>query len=93
MAKLIPIHLTKEGYDKVEVAFDREVDGLEAQAYISDIDDWIVRIDFYANVKEATEDPVDVRFTVRVICTEDKIVDTVSRGILRIEPAPLGAEI
>lgn len=92
MAKLIPIHLTKEGYTKVSVAFDNLPEGLLYDAWIDETDDWVVRVFFDADVKEAIDKPVDTRFIIKVIDEEENRVDTVARGKLRIEPAPLEAD-
>lgn len=89
MSKLIPIHLSKEGYNNVTVNFDKQIDGLDVFGYIDSTDDWVIRLEFKAFVEEAIDKPVDVRFVVRVSDEGSTTIDTVSRGVLTILPAPI----
>lgn len=89
MAKLIPVHLSEEGYTKVVVAFDKEYDGLSYEAWIDESDDWVIRVLFEASLEEATEKPVEVKFVIKVIDEEDNRIDVAAKGKLKILPAPL----
>ena len=89
MADLFPIHLTKEGYSKIIIAFDKELEGLEAEGYIDEKDDWVIRVDFSAYLLEAIDKHVDVRFVVKVADEDETMVDVASFGLLRILPLPL----
>ena len=66
MAKLIPIHLTKEGYTTVEVAFEPVISGLTATAEIDESDDWVIRVHFKAIIDMEDFEPVRTKFAVRV---------------------------
>lgn len=89
MSKLIPIHLTKEGYKSIVVAFDGAPNGLKATGHI-DKKDWIVRIVFIAKCDKAIKDRIKVPYTVFAQGNIDgrDVSDVVSKGMLEILPGP-----
>lgn len=89
MAQLIPIHLSKEGYENVIIATNETYEGLVIKGWIDEVDDWVIRVKFNARLEEATEKPVEIRFIVKVTNETEEAVDTVSLGHLVIMPAPL----
>ena len=94
MSRLFPIHLTREGYGNPVVEMTDPPAGLVASAWIDDVDDWVVRVLFDAQVESAVAEPVTVPFVVKVTRTDlhNKVHrDIVSLGKLTVLPAPLGA--
>ena len=92
MASVFPIHLTSEGYDEITVVFSDPVEGLSSVAYVDESDDWVIRIFFSAFVEEATDKPYETRFIVKAGRDDEsghRVTDVVSRGKLKILPAPL----
>ena len=68
--------------------------GLVVSAWVDDVDDWVVRVLFDAQVESAVAEPVTVPFVVKVTRTDlhNKVHrDIVSLGKLTVLPAPLGA--
>lgn len=91
MDRMIPIHLAKEGYDTVSVAFKDAPEGLSAEGYIDEKHDWIVRIKVSAECDSAIDEPVEVRYVVFASGTFEggrEVNDVVSRGIVKIIPGP-----
>lgn len=91
MGLLRPIHLSKEGYDKITVAFDSAPEGLKATGSIDEKRDWIVRIQLSANVRAAVKEKVLVPYAVFAEGTVSgrKTRDVVARGVMVIVPGPL----
>lgn len=91
MGLLRPIHLSKEGYDKITVAFDSAPEGLKATGSIDEKRDWIVRIQLSANVRAAVKEKVLVPYAVFAEGTVSgrKTRDVVARGVVVIVPGPL----
>lgn len=86
-----PIHLRKEGYDSVEVAFVDPPSGLSASGYIDTKDDWVVRFLIKPMCNSAIKEDVDVVYTVFVTGTIDgkQRRDVVAKGTLRILAGPI----
>lgn len=93
MRKLHPIHLAKEGYEDIEIAFDNPPYGLQAHGYIDEDRDWIVRITVDSLVTDAIENRVEIPYAVFAsgnVMGHDRR-DVVSRGVMVILPGPIGA--
>ena len=88
--KLIPIHLTREGYKNIEIAFDTPPEGLVATGKIDEKKDWIIRVTIEANVAKAIKDKVEVPYTIFAEGNiyGDQCRDVVSRGKIVIIPGP-----
>lgn len=93
MEKLKPIHLSDEGYESVDVAFDDAPDGLTATGYIDEDRDWVVRVTIDAMVADAIDKRIEIPYTVFVSgkVMEHYRRDAVSRGTMVILPGPIGA--
>lgn len=98
MGRLIPIHLTEEGYDDAIVTvLDSEsnaADGITATASIDERDDWIVRVAFDVKVPSLlipSNEPEVYFYSVFLIRNEDR--DLAAMGRLTVLPAPIGGEI
>ena len=98
MRQFFPIHLLEEGYNRVTVAFAHRPPGLEVvEAYIDELDDWIVRVIFRAEVDEAVCNLNSMLYTVKVhhpgggrgtAAFRQPRTDIVHRGKLIILPTP-----
>lgn len=68
MRNIMPIHLLSEyeNYQTARVVFDNKPNGLTAQAWIDEIDDWVVRVLFGAELPEAITEHIDCHFSVFV---------------------------
>jgi hypothetical protein len=88
---LTPIHLTTEGYDTYEVAFEPVVTGLSATAAIDPVDDSIIRVVFVIECASAAAEDVETSFSVLASRGANATLrtDCVLRGTLEIEDAPL----
>lgn len=64
MQRLSPIHLLKEGYTDIDIAFDNKPDGLSAVGYIDNRRDWVVRIVIDSFVQDAIEDRIEVPYSI-----------------------------
>lgn len=87
MAKLIPIHLTEEGYKTVEVSFEPEIEGLEAEAWIDEGDDWVIRIHFVAQIDMEEFKPMSTKFAVRVYNNDKTVCDVAAIAEVIVMPA------
>lgn len=87
MAKLIPIHLLKEEYKTVEVAFQPVISGLNATGYIDEADDWIIRVHFVALVDDEEFKPQKTKFAVRVYNDDKSICDVAAIAEVIVMPA------
>ena len=90
-----PIHLTEEGYNRIEVVFDKKPTGLYGQGFIDERDDWVIRLKFHAVLDEAVLERFNCNFTVFAYmeetvdgATEIKKSDIVCRGSLTVLPGP-----
>ena len=81
--RLIPVHLENEGYNAASVTFkgDKPL-GLSATA---EIDDWIIRVTFSAEVVAAIEEEQAYPFSVRI--TDGTRKDVAVVGTLVLQPA------
>lgn len=91
MSEMHPIHLLKEGYTTVEVAFVDPPQGLSATGSIRQEDDWVVRFSVNPNCPSALTEDVDVQYAVFVKGTVGSVQrrDVVARGTLRILAGPI----
>lgn len=91
MSQCHPIHLLKEGYKTVEIAFANKPEGLNASGYIDPNQDWVVRFDINPMCDSAIEEDIDVPYTVFVNGNfgTRKVRDVVAKGILRIVAGPI----
>lgn len=87
MAKLVPIHLLQEGYERCEVAFLPSLPGLSAKAWIDEADDWIIRVKFSAWVEDDDFKPQSTRFAVRVYNDGEERCDVASIAEIVVMPA------
>lgn len=103
MGRLIPIHLTEEGYTDIEVNFldsDRNTVSpirhqVDAEATIDPVDDWVVRIAFSVYMEDKAlipeDDPVVFYYSVYLISAkEPQRRDLVTVGKLIVLPSPIG---
>jgi hypothetical protein len=92
---LTPIHLTEEGYDTYEVAFEPVVTGLSATAAIDPVDDSVVRVVFVIECASAAAEDVETSFSVLASRGTGATLrtDCILRGALEIEEAPLPAVV
>ena len=90
MGNLIPIHLSKEGYTNIRIAFSSKVEGLRAEGKIDKKKDWIVRISFDAACASAVKEPVQVDFSIFAdgMVNGRSVKDVISVGTLEILPGP-----
>lgn len=91
LSKCHPIHLLKEGYENVTIAFDDPPEGLTASGYIDEKQDWVVRFDLYPMCDDAIKKDIDVPYTVFVDGSfgTRQVRDVVAKGILRIIHGPI----
>lgn len=91
MSNMHPIHLIKEGYDTVDVVFDKEIDGLSASGHIDTKEDWVVRFLLHPMCPDAIKEDVEVGYSVFVNgdIRGRKCRDIVARGTLRIVAGPI----
>lgn len=95
MSNCFPIHLSKEGYTKVTIAFDNKPEGLIASGYIDEDQDWVVCVDFYPMCSAAIKEDIEVPYTVFLDGTfttgkqTRQVRDIVAKGILRIVRGPI----
>lgn len=91
MSEMHPIHLLKEGYTTVEVAFVDPPQGLSATGNIRQEDGWVVRFSVNPNCQSALTEDVDVQYAVFVKGTVGNVQrrDVVARGTLRILAGPI----
>lgn len=91
MSMMHPIHLAKEGYTDVEVAFVNPPEGLSAYGHIDDRDDWVVRFMLNPMCSEAFEKDLEVSYTVFVKgnISGMKRRDVIARGTLKILAGPI----
>lgn len=88
--KLVPIHLTEEGYTTVGIAFDDDQPmGLEAEGYIDEMEDHIVRFSLTARCPGAIKEPQRCRMSLAVANSTATKVDIISVFDVLILPAPL----
>lgn len=68
MTKVFPIHLLREGYDKIEIEMIDPPVGLQAAVSFDTEKDWIIRIEFDARIPWETFEgkPIVVKFSVYV---------------------------
>lgn len=87
-----PVHLRDEGYTGVEVSFLDPPDGLTAEGWIDETDDWVVRFLIHPMCQSAKAEDVDVRYTVFVTGASGSRQrrDVVAAGTLRILAGPIG---
>lgn len=88
---LSPIHLTEEGYTRVEVIFDDQPVGLVATAYIDEEEDWVIRLELNAQLDEAIEQRFRCRYTILIHMEVDNVItktDMVCKGKLTVLPSP-----
>lgn len=95
MARLFPIHLTREGYSKASVNMMGKPQELNAIAWIDEKDDWVVRVLFDAHITTDADyefKPITIPFSVKVsrYNSQGQVQnrDIVSLGELTILPAP-----
>lgn len=100
MDSMIPIHLLKEGYKKIDVSLKDQISGLSASGVIDDSrdilgkdykNDWIVRLTFEAKCKDAISEPKETVFAVFASGTLKggrNVKDMVAKGKIRIMPGP-----
>lgn len=96
LARVWPIHLREEGYTGVVVAMDDPPKGLEADGFIDEGDDWIIRVRFVAAVKDAVSERMDVPYAVFLCGESEEPKDLrpverqiAARGVLHILPGPV----
>lgn len=93
MNRVHPIHLTKEGYKDIKVAFNNAPEGLTYDSHIDEREDWVVRVLFDAQCQDAINEKLEVEYSVfatGVLAGRGKVSDVVSRGKLVILPGPIG---
>lgn len=90
MDELIPVHLIKDGYMGIEIAFSDKPNGLEATGYIDQNKDWIVRIDLSANCPDAIKNKVTTTYSVFAngMINDRDVSSIVATGVLSIIPGP-----
>lgn len=86
LSTMHPIHLVKEGYTGVEIAFVNAPEGLKAEGWLDEKDDWVVRFLINPMCEAAITEDVDVSYTVFVI--GEKRRDIAAKGTLRILAGP-----
>lgn len=92
MESLIPIHLIKEGYKTITIAFDDAPEGVTATGYIDTDKDWIVRVLFHVKTNKAIKEHIVVPFTVfaeGIMEGGREATDIVMTGKLDILPGPI----
>lgn len=102
MRKVIPIHLTEEGYTRVDVAIKDKPSGVTVTGRIDEADDWIVRLDYQIDSPEATDKEISLDITARVFASAQTVLsnsgkmvnvparkDTVFNGKIIITPAEI----
>lgn len=91
MDNVLPIHLTKEGYDNIKVAIEPSLQGLSACGYIDEKRDWIIRINIDSNIESAIEKKQEVKYSVFAngIINKKKVTDIVANGKIVILPGPI----
>ena len=91
MDRMVPIHLTKEGYTTIKPVFIDPPSGLTAEGYIDEKDDWIARLKIEAKCESAIKEHVKTEFAVFATGTfkgGKKVSDVIASGILEILPGP-----
>ncbi len=88
MSKCTPIHLEREGYNQVDIAFADKPEGLTASGHI---DDHVVRFSITPMCAGAVKEDLDVLYTVFVSGTVAgrKARDVVAKGVLHILAGPI----
>lgn len=86
--KMHPIHLTKEGYNKIIVQVGESKIGLSAKGWIDKKQDWVVRVWFKANIADL-ERPFVTDLAIRANNDEINKIDTVFLGKLVVLPAAM----
>lgn len=86
-----PIHLLKEGYSGVEIAFANPPEGLHAEGYIDEKSDWVARFMINPMCPAAQDEDVNVSYTVFVTGNTGgrSRRDVVAHGTLRILAGPI----
>lgn len=82
LSKVIPIHLTDEGYTSAYVLGSWEVNSVQSDA---EIDDWTIRLKVAPVVQGLTE-PQTYKFSVFVYREEDDVTDLAFLGELVVLP-------
>lgn len=91
MDRMVPIHLSNEGYTAIKPVLLNAPSGLTAEGYIDDRNDWIARIKFEARCESALSQKVNTEFAVfatGVFKGGKNVSDVIARGILEILPGP-----
>lgn len=91
MDRMHPIHMRKEGYNKISIAFKNAPSGLTAEGHIDEKSDWIARIKLSAKCQSAIDEEVEVKYVVfasGVLKGGRETTDVISRGIVKIMPGP-----
>lgn len=97
MRSLIPIHLIDEGYENVYVAIHDKPSGLNAEGWIDQVHDNIIKVRFDLQVEEAELEPKDYLFSVVIdgkykdakFSPERSMRDVAVRGLLHVDPCIL----
>lgn len=97
MKSLVPIHLLKEGYEKVYVAVKDAPEGLLVDGWIDEARDHVIKCAFNAAIEECETEPHDYRFSIVVeghckdphVEKERLMRDVAVRGILHVDPGIL----
>ena len=85
MSRLIPIHLTDEGYTDVEMYIDRVLINDEDNiAYIDDRSDWIIRADITMDTDIESIAPIEHDIAIYVIAYDSE-TETVIRRDLAVQ--------
>ena len=91
MSKVFPIHLSKEGYESISIAFDNPPEGLEASGEIDHKDDWVIRLSISPKCEKIVNEDVDVPYTVFAngYFDDRKVTHMVTKGIIHIIAGPI----
>lgn len=88
LSGLVPIHLLEEGYTSFSVVFNASdepptADQIVAEAYVSELEDWVVRINLDIFDESALYQPQKYKMTVFASMTDDEN-KTVRRDIVAL---------
>lgn len=88
LGRMHPIHLLKEGYEKITVQTSDVKSGLAAKGWIDESEDWVVRVWFKADIADLKK-PFVTDLAIRANNDELKKIDTIFLGRLVVLPAAM----
>lgn len=94
LSKCFPIHLIKEGYTSIDVAFSEPIEGLSASGTIDQKEDHVVRILIKPQCPNAINEDIEIDYTVFANghLGDREARDVVATGKLRILAGPYRQE-